>query len=42
MMNISNNLTDDRKKERNFPETGTGAGFPLLFDSFDTAYVKKL
>jgi hypothetical protein len=40
-MNISNNLIDERKKERKFPETGTGAAFPLLFSFFYTVYVRK-
>jgi len=40
-MNISYNLIDGRKKERNFPETGTDAAFPLLFSSVYIIYVKK-
>ncbi len=39
-MNISNNLIDQRKK-RNFPETTTGAAFPLLFSFFYLYSLRK-
>ncbi len=41
-MNISNNLIEGRKEERNFPEACADAKFPLLFNSFYVVNVRKL